>query len=78
MTLLYKGPFSRMILFDTFVNNNISIHFRLMAYCPPTGSTAYSLSAEAYSFPELELMLMLYYTLYSRPMVIGPDNIRIV
>ena len=80
-----KGPFSRMILFDTFVNEQYIDTFSAdgIIVSTPTGSTAYSLSAGGpIVFPELELMLITPicpHTLYSRPMVIGPDNnIRIV
>lgn len=80
-----KGPFSRMILIDTYVNEQYIDTFSAdgIIVSTPTGSTAYSLSAGGpIVFPEMELMLITPicpHTLYSRPMVIGPDNsIRIV
>ncbi|MGI6685082.1 MAG: NAD(+)/NADH kinase [Bacillota bacterium] len=80
-----KGPFSRMILFDTYVNEQYIDTFSAdgIIVSTPTGSTAYSLSAGGpIVFPEMELMLITPicpHTLYSRPMVIEPNNnIRIV
>lgn len=80
-----KGPFSRMILFDTYVNDQYIDTYSAdgIIVSTPTGSTAYSLSAGGpIVFPEMELMLITPicpHTLYSRPMVIGADNnIRIV
>jgi len=80
-----KGPFSRMILFDTYVNDQYIDTFSAdgIIVSTPTGSTAYSLSAGGpIVFPEMELMLITPicpHTLYSRPMVIGVENnIRIV
>lgn len=80
-----KGPFSRMILFDAYVNEQYIDTYSAdgIILSTPTGSTAYSLSAGGpIVFPEMELMLITPicpHTLYSRPMVIGADkHIRIV
>lgn len=80
-----KGPFSRMILFDAYVNDQYIDTYSAdgIIVSTPTGSTAYSLSAGGpIVFPEVELMLLTPicpHTLYSRPMVIGPDkNVRVV
>ncbi|MEL7564205.1 MAG: NAD(+)/NADH kinase [Dehalobacterium sp.] len=84
-TVVAKGPFSRMILFDTYVNDQYLDTYSAdgIIVSTPTGSTAYSLSAGGpIVFPEMELMLITPicpHTLYSRPMVIGAgNNIRIV
>ncbi|ATW24059.1 NAD(+)/NADH kinase [Candidatus Formimonas warabiya] len=80
-----KGPFSRMILFDTYVEDQYIDTFSAdgIIVSTPTGSTAYSLSAGGpIVSPEMDLMLITPicpHTLYSRPMVIGSEkSVRIV
>ncbi|MGI6066698.1 MAG: NAD(+)/NADH kinase [Bacillota bacterium] len=83
--VLTKGPFSRMILYDIFVDHQFVDNYPAdgLIISSPTGSTAYSLSAGGpIVSPDMELMIVTPicpHTLYSRPIVICPNKeVRVV
>ncbi|MDD2497471.1 MAG: NAD(+)/NADH kinase [Desulfitobacteriaceae bacterium] len=83
--VLTKGAFSRMIIFDIFVDQQFVDTYPAdgLIISSPTGSTAYSLSAGGpIVSPDMELMLITPicpHTLHSRPIVICPNKeVRVV
>lgn len=78
--VINKAGFSRMIRLETFVNHDFVNNYPAdgIIISSPTGSTGYSLSAGGpIVSPKLDLIIITPicpHTLYSRPLIIPPDE----